>query len=110
MRQTLKPGGLLIFQGYTPKQIEYATGGPKPIKNLYTREMLEGAEFHCAGAQRDHRPVEGKVAIRQTATNSGASPSPIDAPPKTGWVMNGLVRRSGPGRAGATFFATAAND
>ena len=26
MRQTLKPGGLLILQGYTPKQIEYATG------------------------------------------------------------------------------------
>ena len=26
-----------------------------------------GVEFHCAGAQRDHRPVKGKVAIRQTA-------------------------------------------
>jgi hypothetical protein len=39
----LKPGGLLILQGYTPKQIEYATGGPKQIHNLYTREMLEEA-------------------------------------------------------------------
>src|SRR5580693_4178334 len=43
MRQTLKPGGLLILQGYTPKQIEYATGGPKQIQNQYTREMLEEA-------------------------------------------------------------------
>ena len=39
MRQTLKPGGLLILQGYMPKQIEYATGGPKQIQNLYTREI-----------------------------------------------------------------------
>ena len=43
IRQTLNPGGLLILQGYTPKQIEYATGGPKQIQNLYTREMLEEA-------------------------------------------------------------------
>ena len=43
MRQTLKPGGLLILQGYMPKQIEYATVGPKQIQNLYTREMLEEA-------------------------------------------------------------------
>ena len=43
MRQTLKPGGLLILQGYMPKQIECATGGPKQIQNLYTREMLEDA-------------------------------------------------------------------
>ncbi len=28
MRQALKPGGLLIMQGYTPRQIEYKTGGP----------------------------------------------------------------------------------
>jgi 2-polyprenyl-3-methyl-5-hydroxy-6-metoxy-1,4-benzoquinol methylase len=28
IRRTLKPGGTLILQGYTPKQIEYGTGGP----------------------------------------------------------------------------------
>ena len=26
MRRTLKPGGLLIIQGYTPKQLQYAYG------------------------------------------------------------------------------------
>jgi ubiquinone/menaquinone biosynthesis C-methylase UbiE len=43
MRRALKPGGLLILQGYTPKQLQYATGGPKQLENLYTREMLERA-------------------------------------------------------------------
>ena len=37
---TLKPGGILILQGYTPKQLEYKTGGPGVLENLYTEEML----------------------------------------------------------------------
>jgi len=43
MSQTLKKGGLLLIEGYTPKQLQYATGGPKQIEHLYTREMLEKA-------------------------------------------------------------------
>jgi len=43
MRRALKHGGLLIVQGYTPKQLEYGTGGPKHVEHLYTREMLERA-------------------------------------------------------------------
>jgi len=43
MRRALKPGGLLIIQGYTPKQLEYGTGGPKQVQNLYTRAMLQEA-------------------------------------------------------------------
>ena len=43
MAQALKPGGLLIVQGYTPKQLEYKTGGPPRIENLYTPEMLRKA-------------------------------------------------------------------
>ncbi len=43
MRRALKPHGLLIVQGYTPKQLAYGTGGPKEIENLYTRTMLEDA-------------------------------------------------------------------
>jgi 2-polyprenyl-3-methyl-5-hydroxy-6-metoxy-1,4-benzoquinol methylase len=38
--RTLKPGGLLILQGYTPKQIEFATGGPGNPANMYTSELL----------------------------------------------------------------------
>lgn len=40
MYQTLKPGGLFILQGYTPKQLEYRTGGPSLIEHLYTEEMI----------------------------------------------------------------------
>ena len=38
--QSLKPGGILILQGYTPKQLEYKTGGPSLIDHLYTEEMI----------------------------------------------------------------------
>ena len=41
--RTLKPGGLLIIQGYTPKQIEYKTGGPSDVDLLFTEELLQDA-------------------------------------------------------------------
>jgi SAM-dependent methyltransferase len=40
VHQTLKPGGLFILQGYTPKQLEYKTGGPSMLEHLYTEEMI----------------------------------------------------------------------
>jgi SAM-dependent methyltransferase len=40
--KTLKPGGLFILQGYTPKQLEYKTGGPSLIEHLYTEELIKG--------------------------------------------------------------------
>ena len=43
MRKTLKLGGLMIIQGYTPKQLDYGTGGPKELEHLYTRSMLQDA-------------------------------------------------------------------
>ncbi len=39
----LKPGGLLLLEGYTPKQLEYRTGGPSRIENLYTAELLRAS-------------------------------------------------------------------
>ncbi len=41
IKKTLKPGGLLLLEGYRPEQLKYKTGGPSQIENLYTREMLE---------------------------------------------------------------------
>ena len=35
-----KAGGLFILQGYTPKQLEYKTGGPSLIEHLYTEELI----------------------------------------------------------------------
>ena len=43
IKKTLKPGGLLLIEGYGPKQLEYKTGGPGRLENLYTRELLEKA-------------------------------------------------------------------
>jgi SAM-dependent methyltransferase len=40
VRQALKPGGLLLLQGYRPEQIAYGTGGPSEVENLYTEDML----------------------------------------------------------------------
>ena len=40
IHQALKPGGILILQGYTPKQLEYKTGGPSLIEHLYTEQMI----------------------------------------------------------------------
>lgn len=43
IKRALKPGGLLLLEGYRPKQLDYKTGGPSKIENLYTRELLEAA-------------------------------------------------------------------
>jgi SAM-dependent methyltransferase len=37
---SLKPGGTLILQGYTPKQLDYRTGGPPLASHLYTEALL----------------------------------------------------------------------
>jgi cyclopropane fatty-acyl-phospholipid synthase-like methyltransferase len=43
MRQALKPGGWVFVQGYRPEQLNYRTGGPDKVDNLYTRAILEEA-------------------------------------------------------------------
>ena len=42
IERAIKPGGLLMLHGYTPKQLEYGTGGPPLPELLYTRDMLAG--------------------------------------------------------------------
>lgn len=41
--RSLKPGGTLVLQGYTPKQLDYRTGGPPIASHLYTPELLREA-------------------------------------------------------------------
>ena len=40
LRAATRPGGRLLVHGFTPKQLEYGTGGPKVVENLYTEELL----------------------------------------------------------------------
>ena len=43
MIDALKPGGLILLQGYRPEQIAYGTGGPKLVENLYSEALLRSA-------------------------------------------------------------------
>ena len=69
MRRALRPGGLLLIEGYAPKQLQYGTGGPKQIEQLYTREMLEQA----FGDFDDVRIVEEEREMREGAGHAGMS-------------------------------------
>ena len=69
MRRALKSGGLLIIQGYTPKQLDYGTGGPKQIEHLYTRALLQQA----FGDFRDAHFTEEERALSEGAAHSGMS-------------------------------------
>lgn len=69
MRKALKPGGLLIIQGYTPKQLQYGTGGPKQVENLYTRALLEEA-FR---GYEDMTIVEEEVELHDGTSHAGLS-------------------------------------
>ncbi len=40
LKAALKPGGLVMLQAYTPKQLEYRTGGPPQLDHLYTEAIL----------------------------------------------------------------------
>lgn len=69
MRKALKPGGLLIIQGYTPKQLDYGTGGPGVLDQLYTRAMIEAAfaGFH------DVNFVEEELEMHEGTSHGGMS-------------------------------------
>jgi len=43
MVKTLKPGGTLLLQGYTPKQLQYGTGGPPRRSHLHRASLLRAA-------------------------------------------------------------------
>lgn len=43
LRQAVRPGGRLVLHGYTPKQLEFGTGGPPHAENMYTLELLQDA-------------------------------------------------------------------
>jgi cyclopropane fatty-acyl-phospholipid synthase-like methyltransferase len=43
IKKTLKPGGLLLLEGYGPRQLDYKTGGPRQLDHLYTAALLKDA-------------------------------------------------------------------
>jgi len=60
VQRCLKPGAVLVLQGYTPKQLDYKTGGPPVASHLYTRDLLRDA---FAGMEiMELREYEAEVA------------------------------------------------
>lgn len=60
MIRTLRPGGRVLLHGYTPKQLEYGTGGPPELAPLYTEDLLADS---FAGLTVEHlRSYEIEIA------------------------------------------------
>lgn len=60
IRRTVKPGGLVLIEGYGAKQMEYGTGGPKILENLYTEELLQKA--FAGFAKLDVRSYDAEIS------------------------------------------------
>ncbi|MHA1525171.1 MAG: SAM-dependent methyltransferase [Alphaproteobacteria bacterium] len=43
IKRLVKPGGLVVMQGYRPEQLAFGTGGPPHIENMYTSQLLRAA-------------------------------------------------------------------
>ena len=43
MKSLTRSGGRILLHGYTPKQLDYKTGGPSAVENLYTAALLRDA-------------------------------------------------------------------
>jgi SAM-dependent methyltransferase len=69
IRKALKPGGLLLLQGYRPEQLAYATGGPKQVENMYTRALLEREFASFKNVQIEEYDVE----MHEGAAHGGMS-------------------------------------
>jgi cyclopropane fatty-acyl-phospholipid synthase-like methyltransferase len=70
IKRALKPGGLLLIEGYGLKQLEYKTGGPSQADQLYTRPMLQEAFGDLASleiAEYDAELSEGDRHVGMSA-------------------------------------------
>ncbi|HEY1748628.1 MAG TPA: class I SAM-dependent methyltransferase [Xanthobacteraceae bacterium] len=70
LKRALKPGGLLLMQGYRTDQLEYRTGGPPEAERLYTRALIETEFGDLADLEiREHDSVinEGTAHVGMSA-------------------------------------------
>ena len=66
----LRPGGLFVFEAYSPEQLAYGTGGPKEIGLLPTLADIEGDFADCDGAVIVHR-FSGVRSVVEGPLHSG---------------------------------------
>jgi len=70
MKSALKPDGVILLQGYTPKQLDYKTGGPPNLSHLYTEDLLKESFGDLAIAELtayEHVLTEGSQHHGQSA-------------------------------------------
>jgi SAM-dependent methyltransferase len=84
IRTVLKPGGLVLLQGYRPEQLRYRTGGPPDAENLYTEELLRAAfaDFallHLASHDAVIREGTGHNGLSALVDLVARKPEPADA-------------------------------
>lgn len=86
----LRPGGVLVLEAYTPRQLERDTGGPKDPDMLMTRAALEeelaGLEFmHVLELDREvregayHTGMASVVQVVARRASAGDGPTGTDA-------------------------------
>lgn len=86
----LRPGGVLVLEAYTPRQLERDTGGPKDPDMLMTRaaieEELAGLEFmHVIELDREvregayHTGMASVVQVVARRASAGDGPTGTDA-------------------------------
>lgn len=82
--EALRPGGLFVFEAYSPEQLAFGTGGPKEIALLPTLANVEGDFAGFPGATIVHR-FSGLRSVIEGPLHSG-----------DGHVVQLVVRRDGP--------------
>jgi hypothetical protein len=66
---TLKPGGLLLLQGFTPEQLKFRSGGPKELPHLYSADLLR----ELASGMEILRLAEHQDELREGSKHVGAA-------------------------------------
>ena len=79
MDQTLKSGGLMMIQGYGEKQLQYNTGGPGVLENLYTEELLKTSFPHyelldCSTYEKEIEEGDGHAGMSALVGFVGKKP------------------------------------
>jgi cyclopropane fatty-acyl-phospholipid synthase-like methyltransferase len=70
LKGALKPGGLLLMQGYRPEQLKYRTGGPPDAERMLTRAILQegfGQMTEVDIREHDSTISEGTVHVGMSA-------------------------------------------
>lgn len=70
INKALRDDGLLILQAYTPKQLEFGTGGPKDVSMLYTETLLKTDFPHMEWIKMTDSIEEIREGIGHTGKSS----------------------------------------